>query len=349
MKRNGYVFKISVLYISIIFINVSCPWRYTPVEAKHYNSFIKNLSGINTEYDDYNMAAPAVSIAIPGSFETIYSTNRKSNGGDFDVWKAKISITVNGNEISLSEESLGEFAPECNSSSNELGPYVLHKDFMGSQISNVTIPQSDMFYLFASDRAGGKGGLDIYFTDSSLTNPKPVLFDTSADEAYPTYYPPKSRWYFCSNRTGKFSIYSIYSLYNIGGMGYWLEKESYNADVDLFIESDGNDKCPYINNNMMVFVSDKSGGFGGFDIYYRLIADKQYYYTYPEFTEIANIGDFINTQYNEYRPSIYRAEGYDYGGGSYSGIFLIFSSDRPGGKGGYDLYLAYFELKPEYY
>ena len=44
-----------------------------------------------------------------------------------------------------------------------------------------------------------------------------------------------------------------------------------------------------------------------------------------------NFGPDVNTQYNETCPAI----GYDR---TFYNVYMIFSSDRPGGKGGYDLY-----------
>ena len=80
----------------------------------------------------------------------------------------------------------------------------------------------------------------------------------------------------------------------------------------------------------MVFTSDRPGGFGGFDLYYSLFRNGKW-------NSPVNFGPKINTSSDEYRPLL----------GFYSGfenIYLIFSSDRPGGLGGFDLYFTGLEV-----
>jgi hypothetical protein len=50
-----------------------------------------------------------------------------------------------------------------------------------------------------------------------------------------------------------------------------------------------------------------------------------------KWTKPVNFGPSINTSYDEYRPVIKTVTGF-------TNDFLIFSSNRPGGKGGFDLY-----------
>lgn len=80
----------------------------------------------------------------------------------------------------------------------------------------------------------------------------------------------------------------------------------------------------------MVFVSDREGGYGGFDLWYS-------YYNNGVWSEPVNFGEKINSEYNEYRPVAFTAmQGYQ----SNNFDVMIFSSDRPGGKGGFDLYVV---------
>ncbi len=74
------------------------------------------------------------------------------------------------------------------------------------------------------------------------------------------------------------------------------------------------------------FTSDRPGGFGGFDLYYSVYKDGKW--SVP-----VNLGSKINSAYDEYRPIIKYVDGF-------SSSFLVFSSNRPGGKGGFDLYYA---------
>ena len=74
----------------------------------------------------------------------------------------------------------------------------------------------------------------------------------------------------------------------------------------------------------MVFASKREGGYGGYDLYYSRLEDETW-------GEPINFGPDINTEYNEFRPIVMYAELFE-------NDLMIFSSDRPSGKGGYDLY-----------
>ena len=76
--------------------------------------------------------------------------------------------------------------------------------------------------------------------------------------------------------------------------------------------------------NLMVFVSNNSSGFGGYDLWYSMFENGIW-------NEPQNFGSEINTEFDEYRPVIeYFPES--------NNDLMIFSSNRPGGKGGFDLY-----------
>ena len=76
----------------------------------------------------------------------------------------------------------------------------------------------------------------------------------------------------------------------------------------------------------MVFASNRPGGLGGYDLYYSILKNGKW-------GSPVNLGPRINTSSDEYRPVI----------GSYpefTNKYLMFSSNRPGGKGGFDLYFT---------
>ena len=90
------------------------------------------------------------------------------------------------------------------------------------------------------------------------------------------------------------------------------------------INSTYHDKCPYTDGELLVFASDRPGGFGGFDLYYsRRNGDT--------WSEPVNFGQRVNSEYSEYRPVIMMFY-------EFQNDLMLLSSDRPGGKGGYDLY-----------
>ena len=97
--------------------------------------------------------------------------------------------------------------------------------------------------------------------------------------------------------------------------------------MNTVLSGNFNDKCPYIYEVIMVFTSDREGGHGGFDLYYSLLED-------GEWGTPVNFGPEINSEYDEYRPIYFSFYDYDFQN------LMIFSSDRPGGLGGFDLYMV---------
>jgi hypothetical protein len=74
----------------------------------------------------------------------------------------------------------------------------------------------------------------------------------------------------------------------------------------------------------MLLVSNRDGGKGGFDIWKS---------TYGNGTWSApvNLGDSVNTTSDEYRPVLFDINDFE-------NRMMVFSSNRPGGKGGFDIY-----------
>jgi hypothetical protein len=83
----------------------------------------------------------------------------------------------------------------------------------------------------------------------------------------------------------------------------------------------------------MVFASNRPGGYGGFDLYYSEFRNGQW-------SEAKNFGERINTEYDEFRPITLHYWDFE-------NTLMIFSSNRPGGKGGYDLYYTGISQKVE--
>jgi hypothetical protein len=139
-----------------------------------------------------------------------------------------------------------------------------------------------------------------------------MCFDTNQDSAY-----------FSSNPDGHFEIYLKSRPAGIV-LSSWFEGAFSAAVKADSINSDSDDKCPFIFRKIMVFASDREGGLGGFDIYYSVFKNGKW-------NSPVNFGPDINTSYNEYRPVVGFHE-------DFTNNFIIFSSDRPGGKGEFDLY-----------
>ncbi|MBN1414437.1 MAG: PD40 domain-containing protein [Bacteroidales bacterium] len=343
--------KKTILFLPVMIILASCPGsrRY---DTGYFQHDVVNFGDLNTIYDDYNMDDP--NIHYRSLFH--FSSNRNSMGGDFDIVGEKMYINWSKTEgaldigSDLDEEWFDYLVPlfdSVNTSCNELGPYTLgYRD----DISYTTTVWTDIL-LYANDC---NGDFDIKFVCCEKTNssgsettvmspPASVNFvNTQANDLYPTFYGPDfynfdewgldpdkiEKMLFCSDRNGNYDIFELnlpdsIDIKSFLNSGSRMEPGSPAINF-LSVNSDSDDKCPHVNGKLLVFASNRSGGFGGFDLYYSLFNDGTW-------SEPVNFGEKINTAYDEYRPvTIYHND--------FGNSLMVFSSNRPGGKGGFDLY-----------
>jgi hypothetical protein len=78
---------------------------------------------------------------------------------------------------------------------------------------------------------------------------------------------------------------------------------------------------------MLIFTSNRPGGYGGFDLYYSK-------YENGNWSAPTNFGSKINSPFDEYRPILFDEEI------DFEKDMMVFSSNRTGGKGGFDLYFV---------
>ncbi len=333
--------KYFIFSVLVIALTVSCLDDVEPVNPDYefeLPSTPFNLESFNTEFDDYNSAAPRVGDVIAFCF----STNRKSQGNKFDIifepmnifydrFKTKeLSVTTgypswynNMQEFQAITYGLRKIT---NDSANELGPYIfLNNEYRFDDFSALL--------LYATDLSGN---FDIHFTYSGMNN-NINFFDTSAidflnsekDDLYPCFDFNSNKMFFCSNRDGdNFNIYEV-EIDNPNKTLIPILTQNNNNDVILStkLSSDYDDKCPFIYDNTLVFTSNRPGGFGGYDLYYCKLENGIW-------SDPVNFGAEINTEFDEYRPILFE-EGIDY-----TKHAMVFSSNRTGGKGGFDLYMV---------
>lgn len=289
-----------------------------------------NFSKVNSVFDDYNS-----DLSVSWSdkfFSLLFSTNRNSAGNDFDFILYDCMVygdLVTGEfEISADWQS-NSLIDSINSPNNELGPYFTY-DVKSEEYQNSRSDTKRFFYT--TDINGNNDIYYCYYTadDNDMLpvgDPAELTGINSVyDEGYLTIHPDeianRETIYFTSNRDNTFDIYRAVSDVNK------LIDQSPGLTVNKVqqLSSTADDKCPYIRDNMMVFTSDRTGGYGGFDLWYSIFNGQ-------EWSEPVNFGEKINTQYNEYRPIIIPTDK-----DGFLNDLMIFSSDRPGGKGRFDLY-----------
>jgi hypothetical protein len=169
--------------------------------------------------------------------------------------------------------------------------------------------------------------LDLYYFEkkdsSRFSKPKPFdkSLNTKSNDG-PATFSDDGKKVICtknnssqqnSDRSNELLLTLISSEY---ANGKWR-----NSEVLPFCQAGFNYTDPAFgsNDSILFFASDCNGGFGGMDIYYSKLSTAGW-------GKPVNLGAKVNSFYNEVFP-FYSAAGN-----------LYFSSNRPGGKGGLDIY-----------
>ena len=283
-----------------------------------------NFESVNSSYDDYNSAGPPT---ISYRMMLMFSTNRYSEGRQFDLVDYEVLLQFNQTDGIFGLYSAQGMYPFfyltelARSDKDEFGPSIV-------QITNM-----EFLTLFSSNRTGDMEIYTNYWTEDILSGVVPTdaypfrLEGVNSDgyDAYPTINAEFSEMLFCSDRDGNLDLYRV-TPPGAAKMTSWIKlaDTTYLAEPVEHLNSDLEDACPYINGNLLVFASKRAGGYGGYDLYYATRDDQ-------EWSDPINFGPKINTASNEFRPIVVYAQLFE-------NDLMVFSSDRPGGKGGYDLY-----------
>lgn len=316
------------MVISIFFLTSCEKGNKNPIKFPYgiFPDTIINLSDINTVYDDYNTSI----YQIKNYIQLVFSSNRKSQGGQFDLEQAEIAFVFDQTTGILdmdcemsNDQLLSKLITSANTPRNDFGPYRFYSTVDGYDYLVVSSLNSsgnlDLYYL---------KNLPVYSSLPDVIGPKTIkLLNSDYDDAYLCFDQSFDSAYFTSNRHSNFDIYLNKRPAEMN-LDKWFDLSfTESAKVDS-INSNADDKCPFIYKNIMVFASDREGGYGGYDLYYSVFRNGKW-------NSPVNMGPEINTTNNEYRPVV--------GTISYfANEFMIFSSDRPGGKGSnnFDLYFT---------
>lgn len=346
--------KYYLLIFSLIVFN-NCNDRNNPYDIWSINydkgvfpDSLFNFISINSEYNDMNIGPPP---SINHQFSLFISSDRNS-GSDFDIFQficySEFNQTNGNYKIDASNQQ--PLTTIINSTGNEYGPLLINT---GAQIfrnsendsllytGNLDNMADDTSWIlsYSSDSSSSNGTLDIWFarlviidsTEDSGTAEvvtiKAKNINSEANDCYLTFG-PDNKGYFCSDRYGNFDIYSFQLPinFNTSDIITFLSDSSNNVTVTRVnaVCSSYDDKCPYIYDTSMVFVSNRAEGYGGYDILRAELSDN-------EWSDPVIEGPKINSQSNEYRPVLI-------GLSDFNNRLLMFSSDREGGKGGFDIY-----------
>jgi hypothetical protein len=248
------------------------------------------------------------------------STRPESQGGE-DLW---VSRRASRHQPWGAPSNLGT---GINSGANERSP---------------ALSLNQKLLFFATDRPGGSGGFDIWFSWRPDPNDDfgwqpPVNLGTgvnsAATDAGPSFLEgravrnvPPARWrtaipqlFLASNRSGGVGGLDIYLASEPGG---WTgppmlvdELSSPQADLTPTVRQDGLE---------IILASGRPGVIGAFDLWQSTRASVHGAWSQPD-----NLGPLVNSAALEVFPSL-----------SADGKALLFQSTRPGGFGGSDLYVS---------
>jgi hypothetical protein len=333
MKKSSHSYSLAVVFSILLFslILSHCRKSENPIKFPKgtFPEKVVNMMDINSAYDDYNLDIHQ----LKGNSPIIFSSNRKSSGGQFDLEQALISFIFDQTTDSLELKSfmtddafLNKLIVTATTPGNDFGPYRFFSSVDGYEymvLSSETVSgKLDLFYL----RNRPVNGNDLPAIDGM----HPVkLLNTASDDAYFCLNLNMDSAYFSSDRDGNFDIY-LNSKPTDLEFSKWFNLEQTASTKVESLNSSGDDKCPLVYKKIMVFTSNRAGGLGGYDLYYSLLRNGKW-------SSPVNFGAGINTSYDEYRPVI----GFH---PDFTNNFLMFSSNRPGGKGGFDLYFTGVEF-----
>jgi len=331
MKRSSGIISALIFFLAIFLSISSCKKPANPVKYTigTFPDSVYNLKGLNTQYDDYNSAL----LVLGNSLPIIFSSNRGSSGGQFDLVQGSITYNFDQktgaftlNSGMTSDPFLTSLLSAANTAGDDFGP-----------LSIFSLSDGNDYLMLASQNGGQL--LDLYYLKyqpqfnnnmPTVHGPFPVkLLNSSSNEAYISFNANQDSAYFTSDINGNYDIF-LHKRPSGTMLDAWFNQDYSTSVIVDSINSSSNDKCPFILKNFMVFTSNRPGGMGGFDLYYSIFKNGKW-------NSPVNLGPKINTSSDEYRPVL----GYD---PQFKNMFLVFSSNKSGGNGGFDLYFTGFNI-----
>jgi len=326
--RSGLSFAAIVTIVVLIMIAGSCKDKENPIKYPlgTFPDSVYNLSGLNTQYDDYNSNIYLIGSSLP----IIFSSNRKSLGGEFDLVQGNLWFQFdqgNGNFAVGGDMTSDQFYTtvinKANTTGNDYGPYSIFSTSDGFE------------YLFTA-AAASPNPLDLYYvknlpkfgsTIPDVFGPYPAtVLNSTNNDAYVSFDLNEDSAYFCSDRGGNYDIYVQKKPAANLNITEWMNQSFKPSTAVDSVNSPADDKCPFVFKNIMIFTSNRDGGEGGYDLYYSIFRKGKW-------SSPVNLGPGVNTSADEFRPLVgYHPE--------FTNKMIVFSSNRTGGLGGFDLYFT---------
>lgn len=253
----------------------------------------------------------AVPSILPDGLTLLFESDRSGGSGGCDIW---VTTRTKMNDEWASPVNLGSMV---NSSYYDGEP---------------SISGDGLSLLFVSNRPGGSGDYDLWFTmRASVSEPwgEPANLGTtvnsSTEDATPAISADGMSLFFHSMRSGGYGEVDLWMTMRATVNDPWEEPVNLGPTVN----SEYVDATPGISTDMrtLFFASIRPGGYGYSDIWVT---------TRPTISDPwgapVNLGPTVNSTYREGGPNI-----------SADGSTLYFNSKRPGGSGYWDLWQVSIE------
>ncbi|TFV93556.1 hypothetical protein E4S40_15020 [Algoriphagus kandeliae] len=327
MKKSIILF---VFFVGLLSCNQNkYPVGIFPEEAT-------NLSVINSPFDDVNSDVPTIN----HGFKLVFSSNRiNSQPNHFNLVESNLVFYWDKSEgflrvdrgNTLFDTWLRDWVRKTETNFNEKGPYT----FFDSEAGDILLFSRDdaegVYSILSEPREANSQ--EIEGAEASLR-----LMENGSSVMYPSFYGADylkgagvesqgrpEKMLFSSDRDGTFDIYEV-DLPASGSVLEYLQSAEEKDIQKIGMNTTSNDHMPFVYGDLLVFSSDRPGGYGGYDLYYSFRSGGGW-------TEPENFGPKINSEFDEYRPVVSNAMGFE-------NQLMIFSSNRPGGLGGFDLYFV---------
>lgn len=302
-----------------------------------------NFKAVNSFYDDYNAALPVIN----QDKLLFFSSNRNDAGDNFDIVGDNIFVSWNQHDgtltVDIKNDERFDFLDTLfnlvNTPFDELGPFSLNYYASGyDDWTNFVVYANNTSGNFQSKMAYVVTNFYNYQYHYDYYGPIEInIIDSDSDDYYISFYGTDfymidwqmdinniEEMYFCSDRNGSHDIFKLAIPGNMDLVEFLTQDTVLTSTKIKILSTEAEDKCPFVNGNLLVFASDRPGGFGGYDLYYSI--NENGLWSEPE-----NFGNKINTEYDEYRPIAFFINGF-------KNNLMLFSSNRPGGLGGFDLH-----------
>ena len=290
-------------FVTLVFI-ITSHSLFAQLEAAQYS--IKNLV-VNTPYTD-------MSTSFGGKGRVIFASSKNS--------KAVVTDKVNSAD---KEKAFLEIFQAYINEENELAyPKKVSMSFDSDfNQSNVTFSPDLEYVYFTSNSQDKNRGKDptlkLYRAkvqkNGDWTDLEELPFNSDKYHcAHPTISDDGLKLFFASNMPGGYGDTDLYMV-DILSSGTFGKPENLGG----FINTSAKENFPDINNGLLYFSSNRKFGLGGLDVYMVPVGNL--------FIEPINLGEPVNSKYDDFSFVI--------NGDMRKGFF---TSDRPQGKGGDDIY-----------